>query len=39
MGHWTKAATVGLFVVIVAAAGLVIYRFVSRPTGSAGRRQ
>src|SRR3954463_15185888 len=36
MGEWTKAAKVGLFVLVVAGASLFIYRFVSRTTGTAG---
>jgi phospholipid/cholesterol/gamma-HCH transport system substrate-binding protein len=36
MAQWTKAAKVGLFVLAVTAAGLFIYRFVSRSTGTAG---
>ncbi len=36
MGEWTKAAKVGLFVLVVAGASLLIYRFVSRTTGTAG---
>jgi phospholipid/cholesterol/gamma-HCH transport system substrate-binding protein len=36
MAQWTKAAKVGLFVLVVTAAGLFIYRFVSRTTGTAG---
>src|SRR5262245_15821229 len=36
MGEWTKAAKVGLFVLVVAGAAVLIYRFVSRTTGTAG---
>jgi len=36
MALWTKAAKVGLFVIVVSLAGLFIYRFVSRTTGTAG---
>jgi phospholipid/cholesterol/gamma-HCH transport system substrate-binding protein len=36
MGDWTKAAKVGLFVVVVATASLLIFRFISRSTGTAG---
>jgi phospholipid/cholesterol/gamma-HCH transport system substrate-binding protein len=36
MGEWTRAAKVGLFVIIVGAASVLIYRFVSRTTGTAG---
>jgi phospholipid/cholesterol/gamma-HCH transport system substrate-binding protein len=36
MGEWTKAARVGFFVVVVAAASVFLYRFVSRTTGMAG---
>jgi phospholipid/cholesterol/gamma-HCH transport system substrate-binding protein len=36
MGEWTKAAKVGLFVLVVAGASVFIYRSVSRTTGTAG---
>src|SRR5690242_16746928 len=36
MGEWTKAARVGLFVVVIGAASVFLYRFVSRTTGTAG---
>jgi phospholipid/cholesterol/gamma-HCH transport system substrate-binding protein len=36
MGEWTKAAKVGLFVLVVTAASIFIYRFVSRSTGISG---
>jgi phospholipid/cholesterol/gamma-HCH transport system substrate-binding protein len=36
MGEWTKAAKVGLFVLVAAAATVFIYRFVSRSTGIGG---
>jgi phospholipid/cholesterol/gamma-HCH transport system substrate-binding protein len=36
MGEWTKAAKVGLFVIVVGAASVLIFRFVSRTTGTAG---
>ena len=36
MGQWTTAAKVGLFVVVVGAASILLYRFVSRTTGTAG---
>jgi phospholipid/cholesterol/gamma-HCH transport system substrate-binding protein len=36
MGEWTQAAKVGLFVIVVGAASVLIYRFVSRTTGTAG---
>jgi phospholipid/cholesterol/gamma-HCH transport system substrate-binding protein len=36
MREWTKAAKVGLFVLIAAAASILIYRFVSRNTGMSG---
>lgn len=36
MGDWTKAAKVGLFVLVVGAASLLIFRFISRSTGTAG---
>ena len=36
MVQWTKAAKVGLFVIVVTAAGFYVYRFVSRTTGTAG---
>jgi phospholipid/cholesterol/gamma-HCH transport system substrate-binding protein len=36
MGEWTKAAKVGLFVLVAVAASVLIYRFVSRSTGMAG---
>jgi phospholipid/cholesterol/gamma-HCH transport system substrate-binding protein len=36
MALWTKAAKVGLFVIVVTAAGLFIFRFVSRTAGTAG---
>ncbi|HMJ53700.1 MAG TPA: MlaD family protein [Polyangiaceae bacterium] len=36
MGEWTKAAKVGLFVLIALGASAFIYRFVSRSTGMAG---
>jgi phospholipid/cholesterol/gamma-HCH transport system substrate-binding protein len=36
MAEWTKAAKVGLFVIIVAGVGFFMYRFVSRTAGTAG---
>ncbi|HKQ68692.1 MAG TPA: MlaD family protein [Polyangiaceae bacterium] len=36
MREWTKAARVGLFVLVVSVASVFIYRFVSRTTGTAG---
>jgi len=36
MGEWTKAAKVGLFVIVVGAVSVLIFRFVSRTTGTAG---
>jgi phospholipid/cholesterol/gamma-HCH transport system substrate-binding protein len=36
MREWTKAAKVGLFVLVVAGASFFIYRFVSRSTGTSG---
>jgi phospholipid/cholesterol/gamma-HCH transport system substrate-binding protein len=36
MGEWTKAAKVGLFVIVVGAASVLIFRFVSRTTGTGG---
>jgi phospholipid/cholesterol/gamma-HCH transport system substrate-binding protein len=36
MGEWTRAAKVGLFVVIAGVASFFIYRFISRTTGTAG---
>jgi phospholipid/cholesterol/gamma-HCH transport system substrate-binding protein len=36
MGEWTKAAKVGLFVLVVTGASIFIFRFVSRTTGTAG---
>jgi phospholipid/cholesterol/gamma-HCH transport system substrate-binding protein len=36
MGEWTKAAKVGLFVLVTLAASVLIYRFVSRSTGMSG---
>src|SRR6185369_7778962 len=36
MGQWTTAAKVGLFVLVVGAASVFLYRFVSRTTGTAG---
>jgi phospholipid/cholesterol/gamma-HCH transport system substrate-binding protein len=36
MGEWTKAAKVGLFVLVVTGASVFIYRFVSRTTGTSG---
>jgi phospholipid/cholesterol/gamma-HCH transport system substrate-binding protein len=36
MGEWTKAAKVGLFVIVVGAASVLIFRFISRSTGTAG---
>jgi phospholipid/cholesterol/gamma-HCH transport system substrate-binding protein len=36
MGEWTKAAKVGLFVLVAVGAAIFIYRFVSRSTGMSG---
>jgi phospholipid/cholesterol/gamma-HCH transport system substrate-binding protein len=36
MGEWTKAAKVGLFVIAVGLASVLIFRFVSRTTGTSG---
>jgi phospholipid/cholesterol/gamma-HCH transport system substrate-binding protein len=36
MAEWTKAAKVGLFVIIVAGVGFFMYRFVSRSAGVGG---
>jgi phospholipid/cholesterol/gamma-HCH transport system substrate-binding protein len=36
MAQWTKAAKVGLFAIVVTAAGLFIHRFVSRTAGTSG---
>ena len=36
MGEWTKAAKVGLFVIVVGAVSVLIFRFISRTTGTAG---
>jgi phospholipid/cholesterol/gamma-HCH transport system substrate-binding protein len=36
MAEWTKAAKVGLFVLVTAGASVFVYRFVSRSTGMTG---
>src|SRR4249919_363306 len=36
MAEWTKAAKVGLFVLVTAGASVFVYRFVSRSTGLTG---
>ena len=38
MAEWTKAAKVGLFVLVVTGASIFIFRFVSRTTGTAKTR-
>ncbi len=36
MGEWTKAAKVGLFVIVVGAVSVLIFRLISRTTGTSG---